>query len=101
LDKSDTVVAFLVKNSVGPILFEAGFTPEEAIQIMTGNGATALDLPDIGTIEVGKRADLLILNGDLKLDPKVIKKPVLVFKAGYGFDPERILKTVEGKIGAE
>ncbi|WP_167856789.1 imidazolonepropionase [Hymenobacter aquaticus] len=40
-----------------------GFTPKEAIAAVTLNAAWALRLaPEIGSIEVGKRADMLVLN---------------------------------------
>lgn len=47
------------------IFTEAGFSPSEAIQAATSNGALALGkLDQLGTIEPGKLADLLILNGN-------------------------------------
>jgi imidazolonepropionase len=38
-----------------------GLTPQEAIAACTVNAAAVLGLPDRGTIEVGKRADLVLL----------------------------------------
>src|SRR5215472_9630654 len=47
------------------LLVEAGFTPVEAIQIYTMNGATYLGQQDhIGSIAVGKQADLVLIKGD-------------------------------------
>ncbi|MEI2739005.1 MAG: amidohydrolase family protein [Chitinophagaceae bacterium] len=48
------------------LLVEAdGFTPLEAIKIATQNGSIALGFEKtIGTIEIGKSADLLIIDGD-------------------------------------
>ena len=83
------------------LLIEAGFTTEEAVQIMTGNGAKALERQDIGTIQVGKRADFVILNGSLESDATTIKNVENVFKKGIGYDPERILETVQGQFGKE
>lgn len=83
------------------LLIEAGFLPEEAIQVMTGNGALALELPDIGTIQEGKRADFIVLNGNLPEDASVIKKVDAVFKKGVGYDPQKILKDTVGKLGLE
>ena len=47
------------------LLVEAGFSPIDAIRIGTLNGATYLGLADrIGSIEVGKDADLVLVGGD-------------------------------------
>jgi len=39
-----------------------GLTPQEAIAACTVNAAAVLGLPDRGTVEVGKRADLILLH---------------------------------------
>ncbi len=83
------------------LLIEAGFKTEEAIQIMTGNGAKALERQDVGTIQVGKRADFVILNGNLEKDATVIKNVETVFKKGIGYNPESILETIEEQFGKE
>jgi hypothetical protein len=80
---------------------ETGFSTEEAIQIMTGNGAKALERNDIGTIEVGKRADLVILDGNLKEDSAVIKEVETVFKNGVGYNPDTILLETKNKFGID
>jgi hypothetical protein len=47
------------------IFVEAGLTPYEALQTATVNSAIAMDEEDEwGTIEVGKRADLVLLNAN-------------------------------------
>ena len=63
--------------------------------------ALALELPDIGTIQEGKRADFIVLNGNLPEDASVIKKVDAVFKKGVGYDPQKILKDTVGKLGLE
>lgn len=83
------------------LLIEAGFTTEEAIQIMTSNGAKALERTDIGTIQIGKRADFIILNGNLDKDATSIKNVETVFKNGVGYDSHSILETIEGQFGIE
>lgn len=45
------------------LLVEAGLSPAEALRAGTANAARVLRLDDRGTIEVGKRADLLLLDG--------------------------------------
>ena len=82
------------------LLHEAGFTPEEAIRIATLNGAVYLDVEDdLGTVERGKLADLVVLEGDPTADITAVRDVRLVFKDGIGYDPERLIQAVEGKVG--
>ncbi len=83
------------------LLIEAGFSTEETIQIMTGNGAKALGRSDIGTIQVAKRANFVILNGNLAENTTVIRKVETVFKNGIGYDSELILETIQGQFAKE
>lgn len=83
------------------MLVEGGFTPLEAIRIATLNGATLLGLADrIGSIEVGKQADLVVLDGNPMIRIKDVERVVTVFKAGIGFDARRLLDSVKGRVGA-
>ncbi|MTI87490.1 MAG: amidohydrolase family protein [Balneolaceae bacterium] len=81
------------------LFIEAGFSTEEAIQVMTGNGAKALGREDIGIIKAGRRADFVILDGDLRVDPSTIEKVETVFKKGIGYDPQKILSDINGSFG--
>lgn len=83
------------------LLIEAGFSVEEAIQVMTGNGARALERNDIGTIQPGKRADFVILHGNLEKDTSVIKNVETVFKNGIKYKPDLILEAIQGQFGKE
>jgi imidazolonepropionase-like amidohydrolase len=61
----------------------AGFTPLEAITMATREAAKALRLDrEIGTIEKGKRADLLLLAGDPLADIRALRDVELVFRDG-------------------
>ena len=79
------------------LFIEAGFTPSEAVMIMTRNGALKLEIDEIGSIEVGKKANFLLLDGDLENDPQIIEKVLAVYKDGKFYDPEAILKGIKGK----
>lgn len=82
------------------LLVEAGFSPVEAIRIVTLNGATYLGLAaEIGTVAPGKRADLLVVAGDAAADIAAIERPRLVFKDGWGYDPARLLASVRARYG--
>jgi imidazolonepropionase-like amidohydrolase len=82
------------------LLVEAGFTPEQAIQIMTSNGAKILGFDKtLGTIQPGMQADLVVLNGDPVRTPADIRKVETVFRRGIGFDPEKLRDAVKGMVG--
>lgn len=78
----------------------AGLSALEAITTATRNGALALGLgEEIGTLEVGKRADLVVVRGDPASDIANIGNTVWVFKAGARYDPATLRASAEGKIG--
>lgn len=82
------------------LLVDAGFSPLEAIRIGTLNGAIYLGQQDrIGSIAVGKRADLMIVKGDPSTRIADIENVELVFRDGLGFDSARLLQSVQGKYG--
>jgi imidazolonepropionase-like amidohydrolase len=83
------------------LLVEADkFTPLEAIKICTLNGAIALGLEKtIGTIESGKSADLLIIDGDPSKNIGDIRKLLFVFKSGVGYNSKKLFESVNGKVG--
>jgi imidazolonepropionase-like amidohydrolase len=58
------------------LMVEAGMTPGEAIMTGTLRSAECLGWSaELGTVERGKRADLLVLNGDPTTDIGVIRRP--------------------------
>lgn len=83
------------------LLVEAdGFTPLEAIKIATLNGAIALGFDKtIGTIETGKSADLLIIDGDPSKNISDLRKVQIVFKNGVGYNSKKLFESVKGKVG--
>jgi imidazolonepropionase-like amidohydrolase len=82
------------------LLVEAGFTPVEALEIATHNGALYLEiLEEIGTLEVGKVADMVLIDGDPSTDISQIRRVVTVFKDGVGYDSARLFDSVKGTVG--
>lgn len=82
------------------LLVEAGFNPEQAIQIATLNGARFLGVEtEIGSVEVGKAADLVLVNGNPARNIKDIENVTLVFKDGVGYDPAKLVKAANGTVG--
>ena len=82
------------------LLLEAEFTPAETLQIMTLNGARVLGVDaDLGSIEVGKIADLVVIDGDPVARPAEIRNVVTVFKDGVGYDSKKLIDSVSGLVG--
>jgi imidazolonepropionase-like amidohydrolase len=82
------------------LLVEAGFTPVEAIQIATENGAKYLGQQDrIGTLAPGKQADLVLIKGDPSKTIDDIENVEIVFKAGIGYDSKKLIDSVRGQVG--
>jgi imidazolonepropionase-like amidohydrolase len=82
------------------LLVEAGFTPLEAIRIATQNGAEFLgEANRIGTLKVGKQADLVVINGDPSEKIADIENVELVFKDGIGYDSAKLIQSVQGAVG--
>jgi imidazolonepropionase-like amidohydrolase len=82
------------------LLIEAGFTPVEAIRIMTLNGATVLGVADrLGSVAAGKTADLVVIRGNPVATPGDIRNVTLVFKDGVGYDSPKLLASVKGVVG--
>jgi enamidase len=82
------------------LLVEAGFTFPAALKIATLNGARYLGRDaKIGSLTVGKRADLVVLDGDPMRDAKALEQMALVFKNGVGYKPDIIFDSFRGKVG--
>jgi imidazolonepropionase-like amidohydrolase len=81
------------------LLLETGFTPVEVVQIMSSNGAKVLGIDgDVGTVEVGKVADLVVIEGDVESLGHV-RNTVIVFRHGIGWDAPKLIDSVRGIVG--
>lgn len=82
------------------LLVEAGFSPVEAIHIATENGAKFLGEDDhIGTLDTGKAADLVVIDGDPSAKIEDMEKAEIVFKDGVGYDSAKLIDSVRGAVG--
>lgn len=64
-------------------MIEAGMPPMEAIKSATVHAADLLGMRDVlGSVETGKFADIVAVDGDLLKDPKAFEKVVFVMKNG-------------------
>ncbi len=82
------------------LLVELGLTVEQAVEVATRNGAEYLGAGDrIGTVEVGKDADLVLMRGDPRDELDAFRRMTLVFKHGVGYDSATLFDSVKGWVG--
>lgn len=73
----------LLFEEIEALVFEVGLSPLEAIRSATFVGATAIGVEDdLGTIEVGKVADLVLYPADPTRDITVLRRPSHVVRGG-------------------
>jgi len=74
---------------------QAGMTPMQAIQSATIASARAMGLDrDSGTIEVGKRADLILVDGDPLTKIADLRRVSRVISRGQVWDPAKLWRSV-------
>lgn len=74
---------------------KAGISPAEALRIATWNGAKYSGTLDrLGSIERGKSADLVLIDGDPTADISNIRKIRLVMKEGVAYYPAELYEAV-------
>jgi imidazolonepropionase-like amidohydrolase len=72
------------------LLVEAGLSPMEALVAATRTGAEVIGVAsEVGTIEAGKRADLLLLTADPLADIRNLRRIEMVVQAGHVYARER------------
>ncbi len=75
---------------------QAGLSPMAAIQAATSVPARVMGLhKQVGTIEPGKRADLVIVAGDPIADIRNIRKVTKVVARGRMYDPAELWRIAE------
>ena len=96
----EAVIAGFADQRELELLVQAGFTPEQAIQIASLNGAQFLkEASRIGSLEVGKQADIMIVKGQPAKNIRDIENVELVFKDGIGYDSKKLIASVKGQVG--
>jgi hypothetical protein len=87
------------------ILVENGFSPYEALATGTVNAAIVIDRMtgegDFGTVEVGNRADLILVKKNPLLDITNIKEPLGVMAAGRWYSGEMLSELTELSMPTE
>jgi hypothetical protein len=87
---TDAIPGFTLQREL-ELYVQAGMTPAEALQSATWTSAkVARVLDDRGTIEAGKRADLVLIDGDPVANIADIRKVALVLKGDVAYYPSEI-----------
>lgn len=87
---TDAVPGFTLQRELA-LYVQAGMTPAQALQVATRNGAKySRTLNDRGTIAIGKRADLVLFDGDPTANIADVRKVALVIKNGEAYYPAEI-----------
>jgi hypothetical protein len=90
------VPGFSLHDELLLLVEEAGLEPLEAIAAATSVPARILGLLDVGSIEVGKQADLLLLSADPSTDIRNLRRIEAVVSRGELLDREALDALLEG-----
>jgi imidazolonepropionase-like amidohydrolase len=75
---------------------EAGLKPQEAIQLATINAARMIGREkDLGSVEPGKLADMVILDADPLADISNVRRINRVIKGGVVYEPMRLIQAAK------
>jgi imidazolonepropionase-like amidohydrolase len=87
---TDDLAGFTLHREL-ELYVQAGLTPSQVLQVATYNGAKyARVLDDRGVIAPGKRADLVLFDGDPTLNISDVRKPALVIKGDVAYYPSEV-----------
>jgi imidazolonepropionase-like amidohydrolase len=91
---TDAIPGFTVQSELEWYV-RAGMTPSQALQVATWTGAKySRTLEDRGSIAPGKRADLILVDGDPTKDISDIRKVALVLKGDTAYYPSEIFEAM-------
>jgi amidohydrolase family protein len=91
---TDDIPGFTLQREL-ELYVEAGLTPPQVLQIATYNGAKySRVLDDRGVISPGRRADLILVDGDPTKNISDIRKVALVIKGEVAYYPADVLEAM-------
>jgi len=77
------------------LMQQAGLTPLEVLRSATVNGAKAARHEnDVGIIDAGKLADMVLLDADPLIDVGNLSRIYRVIKGGSVFDPDELIRSI-------
>jgi hypothetical protein len=74
------------------LLTRVGMTPREALAAATSNFVDTFGWDDIGILEPGRKADIIVIDGNPTEDLKKLKNIAILIKDGKIIDREQLLK---------
>ena len=91
---TDDIPGFTLQREL-ELYVEAGLTPAQVLQIATYNGAKySRTLDDRGVVSPGRRADLILVDGDPIKDISDIRKVALVIKGDVAYYPGEVFEAL-------
>jgi hypothetical protein len=91
---TDSLAGFMLHREL-ELYVQAGIPAGEAVRLATEDGARYSGvLGDRGTVERGKRADLILVDGDPTKDISAVRKVAYVLKDGVGYVPAEIYESL-------
>ncbi|MGH8214100.1 MAG: amidohydrolase family protein, partial [Rhodanobacteraceae bacterium] len=94
------IPGFSSKREIELLVQADGFSFPQAVEVVSLNAAKFEGHDkDIGSLAVGKRADIVVIDGDPAKEVTAIEHMPLVFKNGVGYDTAAIFKSMQGQIG--
>lgn len=91
---TDDIAGFALHREL-ELYVQAGLTPAEALRIATWNGALYSGLSgDLGSIEPGKKADLILIDGDPTRNIADVRRISMVMKEGVVYYPAELYEAV-------
>jgi len=91
---TDAIAGFTLHREL-ELYVRAGLTPSQALQVATWNGARFTGrLDELGSIEAGKRADMILVDGDPTQNISDIRRVSLVMKDGVIYLPAEVYEAV-------
>ena len=87
---TDTLISPNLHSEIAAYV-DGGFTPFQALQTVTANSAKDLNL-DAGTLEAGKLADIVLVDGDPRTDISATFRVRKVIANGVVYDEKELLK---------
>lgn len=77
------------------LMVQAGLTPQQVLLSATGNGAKTMGMEnELGRIEAGKLADLVVLDADPLADVNNLGKIHRVIKDGVVYNPTELIRSI-------
>ncbi len=90
---TDAMPGFTLQREL-ELYVQAGLTPSQALQVATRNGAKYARTTDRSVIAPGKRADLILVDGEPTQDIADLRRVALVIKGDVAYAPDALYRAI-------